>query len=338
MKKLVSAVVSCAIVGSILAVPVAGAQETRLDSLVITQNADGRPQVIGSCTGSRTGGDPNARLIQCKDAAINELAGLILKSDKIITEQEQRLQQQSERFSEIARLFETEQVYNRFLEGLIDDGIDLIDQLISQNQEQQQEIHVLKENLHKLQNDLNTSNKRIEDVETENQRIRDQLLEGLDIIDKQHELLEEQNTKIKRLIDQIQDLEHDNEALNADNETLRGNVQKALDALKKSLEENKELAEKNQALKNQLANAQSKIEELEKKYAEAQRDILGLKNDNKRLEDLNKKNLDKLGETEGKLNTASILATVFGVISAIAAIIGIGGFLKPIIDRFFHHR
>nr|WP_290123319.1 hypothetical protein [Corynebacterium ulcerans] len=35
---------------------------------------------------------------------------------------------------------------------------------------------------------------------------------------------------------------------------------------------------------------------------------------------------------------ASILATVFGVISAIAAIIGIGGFLKPIIDRFFHHR
>nr|WP_252860277.1 hypothetical protein [Corynebacterium ulcerans] len=61
--------------------------------------------------------------------------------------------------------------------------------------------------------------------------------------------------------------------------------------MKKSLEESKELAEKNQALKNQLANAQSKIEELEKKYAEAQRDILGLKNDNKRLEDWNKKNL-----------------------------------------------
>ncbi|WCV10708.1 coiled-coil domain-containing protein [Corynebacterium silvaticum] len=235
-------------------------------------------------------------------------------------------------------MFETEQVYNKFLEGLIDDGIDLIDQLISQNQGQQQKIHVLKENLDKLQNDLNASNKRIEDAEAENRKIREQLLEGLDIIDKQHELLEEQNATIKRLIDQVQDLEKDSETLNADNETLRGNVQKALDALKKSLEENKELAEKNHALKEQLDNAQSKIEELEKKYAEAQSDILGLKNDNKRLEDLNKKNLDKLGETEGKLNTASILATVFGVISAIAAIIGIGGFLKPIIDRFFHHR
>lgn len=83
MKKLVSAVVSCAIAGSILTAPVAGAQETRLDSLVITHNRDGSPHVIGSCTGNGTG-DPNVRLTQCKDASIKELAGLIFKSDKII--------------------------------------------------------------------------------------------------------------------------------------------------------------------------------------------------------------------------------------------------------------
>ncbi|GJJ42163.1 hypothetical protein CULCOIPH005_03520 [Corynebacterium ulcerans] len=330
MKKLVSTVVSCAIAGSILTAPVAGAQGAQIDELLIMRHSNGSPSVTVSCSADSKK-SAEERIRQCKDASINLLADALLNADKLAREQEEKLRKQSERFSEIARLFETEQVYNRFLESLIGEGIDLINQLISKNHHQQQKIHALADK-------LNTSNKRLEDAQAENQELQEYLQEGLDILDEQNEIIEEQDRTIEGLLDRIEDLQDDNEALGEENDALREDYKKALDALKKSLEESKELAEKNQALKNQLANAQSKIEELEKKYAEAQRDILGLKNDNKRLEDLNKKNLDKLGETEGKLNTASILATDFGVISAIAAIIGIGGFLKPIIDRFFHHR
>lgn len=337
MKKLVSTVVSCAIAGSILTAPVAGAQETRIDDIVITRNADGSPSVLTSCSGNKNSA-PNMRISQCETALINELAGILLNGDNVSREQEKRLEEQARRFSELARILENTQAENAFLIRLIIQKLDVIKGLAHENHQQRQKIHALTGKLNVLKNELNTSNKRLEDAQAENQELQEYLQESLDIIDRQNEIIDEQARTIEGLLDRIEDLQDDNEALGEENDALREDYKKALDALKKSLEESKELAEKNQALKNQLANAQSKIEELEKKYAEAQRDILGLKNDNKRLEDLNKKNLDKLGETEGKLNTASILATVFGVISAIAAIIGIGGFLKPIIDRFFHHR
>lgn len=330
MKKLVSTVVSCAIAGSILTAPVAGAQETRIDDIVITRNADGSPSVLTSCSGNKNSA-PNMRISQCETALINELAGILLNGDNVSREQEKRLEEQARRFSELARILENTQAENAFLIRLIIQKLDVIKGLAHENHQQRQKIHALTGKLNVLKNELNTSNKRLEDAQAENRELQGYLQESLDIIDKQNEIIDEQDSTIQGLLEQIKDLQDYNEILDEDFES-------ALDALEESLKENKELAEKNQALKNQLANAQSKIEELEKKYAEAQRDILGLKNDNKRLEDLNKKNLDKLGETEGKLNTASILATVFGVISAIAAIIGIGGFLKPIIDRFFHHR
>lgn len=330
MKKLVSTVVSCAIAGSILTAPVAGAQETRIDDIVITRNADGSPNVLTSCSGNKDSA-PNMRISQCETALINELAGILLNGDNVSREQEKRLEEQARRFSELARILENTQAENAFLIRLIIQKLDVIKGLVHENHQQRQKIHALTGKLNVLKNELNTSNKRLEDAQAENQELQEYLQESLDIINKQNEIIEEQDSTIQGLLEQIKDLQDYNETLDEDFES-------ALDALEESLKENKELAEKNHALKNQLANAQSKIEELEKKYAEAQRDILGLKNDNKRLEDLNKKNLDKLGETEGKLNTASILATVFGVISAIAAIIGIGGFLKPIIDRFFHHR
>lgn len=337
MKKLVSAVVSCAIAGSILTAPVAGAQEARIDRIVIMRNSDGTPRVITTCEGG-TGSESGMRISQCETALINELAGILLDGDNVSREQEERLEEHVRRFSELARILEDTQAENAFLTRLIIQKLNAIKVLVQENHQQRQKIHELMDKLKTLQSELKTSNKRLEDAQAENRALQEHLREGLDIIDKQNELIEEQNSTIKGLLEQIKDLQNDNEALDEENDALHKDFESALDALEESLKENKELAEKNHALKEQLGNAQSKIEELEKKYAEAQRDILGLKNDNKRLEDLNKKNLDKLGETEGKLNTASILATVFGVISAIAAIIGIGGFLKPIIDRFFHHR
>lgn len=337
MKKLVSTVVSCAIAGSILTAPVAGAQGARIDELLIMRNSNGSPSVTVSCSAD-SDKKPEERIRQCKDASINLLADALLNADKLAREQEEKLEEQAERFFELAGILENEQAYNKFLIQVIYQKIAEINRLKQDNQRQKLKIAELKKKVSELDAEVENVHKLLGKLNADNEKLNEFLLESLKIAEEQDRIIKEQQKNLQDLNNQIEDLQDDNEALGEENDALREDYKKALDALKKSLEESKELAEKNHALKNQLANAQSKIEELEKKYAEAQRDILGLKNDNKRLEDLNKKNLDKLGETEGKLNTASILATVFGVISAIAAIIGIGGFLKPIIDRFFHHR
>ncbi|AEG82923.1 coiled-coil domain-containing protein [Corynebacterium ulcerans] len=337
MKKLVSTVVSCAIAGSILTAPVAGAQETRIDELLIMRHSNGSPSVTVSCSADSKKSSEE-RIRQCKDASIKLLADALLNADKLAREQEEKLEEQAERFFELAGILENEQAYNKFLIQVIYQKIAEINRLKQDNQRQKLKIAELKKKVSELDAEVENVHKLLGKLNADNEKLNEFLLESLKITEEQDRIIKEQQKNLQDLNNQIEDLQDDNDALGEENDALREDYKKALDALKKSLEESKELAEKNHALKNQLANAQSKIEELEKKYAEAQRDILGLKNDNKRLEDLNKKNLDKLGETEGKLNTASILATVFGVISAIAAIIGIGGFLKPIIDRFFHHR
>lgn len=337
MKKLVLTVVSCAIAGSILTAPVAGAQGAQIDELLIMRHSNGSPSVTVSCSADSKK-SAEERIRQCKDASINLLADALLNADKLAREQEEKLEEQAERFFELAGILENEQAYNKFLIQVIYQKIAEINRLKQDNQRQKLKIAELKKKVSELDAEVENVHKLLGKLNADNEKLNEFLLESLKIAEEQDRIIKEQQKNLQDLNNQIEDLQDDNEALGEENDALREDYKKALDALKESLKENKELAEKNQALKNQLANAQSKIEELEKKYAEAQRDILGLKNDNKRLEDLNKKNLDKLGETEGKLNTASILATVFGVISAIAAIIGIGGFLKPIIDRFFHHR
>lgn len=50
MKKLVSTVVSCAIAGSILTAPVAGAQGAQIDELLIMRHSNGSPSITVSCS------------------------------------------------------------------------------------------------------------------------------------------------------------------------------------------------------------------------------------------------------------------------------------------------
>lgn len=111
---------------------------------------------------------------------------------------------------------------------------------------------------------------------------------------------------------------------------------------KKNIEE---LKEKKLLTEEELSTAKAKIKELTNKVQKLEKEVKELKERNAELQRENHDLLSKIDSLNTKnaslhkdLNASFGLNVFFGVISAIAAIIGIGHFLKPVFEKFFHRR
>lgn len=187
------------------------------------------------------------------------------------------------------------------------------------------------------------------------------------------EHLEETIDQVGDLTNDVKDLENKLQASENEVDHLHKNLTNSrneLDATKrenrklnaeveKAEKEIEELEEKNLLTEDELDKVKTELSQVKAKLAEAEAKVKALSTRVTELEaevkdlkarnaELQKKNDDLTAEIDSLndendslnngLNTSIGLNIFFGVISAIAAIIGIGHFLKPVFEKFFHRR
>ncbi|APG82577.1 hypothetical protein [Corynebacterium pseudotuberculosis] len=173
------------------------------------------------------------------------------------------------------------------------------------------------------------------------------------------EHLEETIDQVDHLTDDVKNLEKKVEASEYEIDHLHKNLKNSRNELDATKHKNRELTAKIvQAKKNieelkekkllteeELSTAKAKIKELTNKVQKLEKEVKELKERNAELQRENHDLLSKIDSLNTKnaslhkdLNASFGLNVFFGVISAIAAIIGIGHFLKPVFEKFFHRR
>ncbi|ALF57262.1 hypothetical protein CpMEX2_03670 [Corynebacterium pseudotuberculosis] len=180
------------------------------------------------------------------------------------------------------------------------------------------------------------------------------------------EHLEETIDQVDHLADKVDRLEEKIQADEREIDHLHKNLsisRNELDATKRenrelntkidqSQKKIEELKEKNLLTEDELDKvtaklnaAEAKIKELTHKVQKLEKEVKELKERNAELQKESHDLLSKIDSLNTKnaslhkdLNASFGLNVFFGVISAIAAIIGIGHFLKPVFEKFFHRR
>lgn len=300
MKKLLSSALTCAIAGSLLVAPAAHAEDQASD-----------PEVLLRISESTKGNfDPETNKWSC-----------ITTGDYV------PLTGTGSRVTLTASGPCTRSEYETLLETVLDHLNETIDQvggltdevntLEGKLQASEYEVGHLHKNLTNSRNELDATKREnrklsnaLEASEQEVDHLHKNLKNSRDELDATKQKNRELNAEIEKAEKEIDELEAKNALTEADLNKLKAELEKT---------------------KAKLAEAEAKVKDLKARNAELQK-----KNDDltAEIDSLNDEN-DSLNNG---LNTSIGLNIFFGVISAIAAIIGIGHFLKPVFEKFFHRR
>lgn len=314
MKKLLSSALTCAIAGSLLVAPAAHAEDQTGDSEVLLRISES----------TKGNFDPETNKWSC-----------ITTGDYV------PLTGTGSRVTLTASGPCTRSEYETLLETVLDHLSETIDQvgeltdevntLEGKLQASEYEVGHLHKNLTNSRNELDATKREnrklsnaLEASEQEVDHLHKNLKNSRDELDATKQKNRELNAKIEKAEKEIDELEAKNALTEADLNKLKAELEKT---------------------KAKLAEAEAKVKALSTRVTELEAEVKDLKARNAELQ---KKNDDLTAEIDSLndendslnngLNTSLGLNIFFGVISAIAAIIGIGHFLKPVFEKFFHRR
>ncbi|ARU46844.1 hypothetical protein [Corynebacterium silvaticum] len=314
MKKLLSSALTCAIAGSLLVAPAAHADDQKDSTQVLLRIAE-------STKGSF---NPETNKWSC-----------VSEGEYIpLTEPNSRV-----------TLTGSGPCTREEYETLLDTALDHLQETIDQIGDFAQQINNLEKKLQgseqevdHLHKNLTNSRNELDATKWENRK----LLNALEGSEQEVEHLHK-NLKISR---------DDLNATKQKNRELTAEVKKAEEAIEE-LEAKNVLTEANlkkvkaefEQAKTKLAETEAKAKALSDRVNQLEEEVKNLKARNAELQqkndDLTSK-IDSLNDENDSLNndlsTSLGLNIFFGVLSAIAAIIGIGSFLKPVFEKFFHRR
>lgn len=303
MKKLLSSALTCAIAGSLLVAPAAHAED-EIEILVRTsESVRGTYDPTTNRWTCTTSGDYTS----LKDNSYTRLTSMGPCTHPEYTT-----------------------LLNTVFEHL-EETIDQVGDLTNDVKDLENKLQASENEVDHLHKNLTNSRNELDATKRENRKLSNALEGSEQEVENLHK-----NLKIAR-----QDLDatkQKNRKLNAE-----------IDQAKKNLEELKEqqllTEEELSQAKAKLAEAEAKVKALSDRVTQLEAEVKDLKARNAELQ---KKNDDLTAEIDSLndendslnngLNTSIGLNIFFGVISAIAAIIGIGHFLKPVFEKFFHRR
>lgn len=310
MKKLLSSALTCAIAGSLLVAPAAHAEDQTEILHLTDYGVQGKykPETdTWDCTS-------HARYKGPRSGEITELTG-----------------------EGPCNRFEYNVLLNTVFEHL-EETIDQVGALAEDVKNLEDKLQASENEVDHFHKNLTNSRNELDATKRENRKLSNALAGSEQEVDHLHK-----NLKISR-----QDLD----AARQQNRELTAEIKKIEEDLtdlnEKQLLTEQKLNEANAKLaqaQEKIKESENKINSLNKRVTELEAEVKDLKARNAELQ---KKNDDLTAEIDSLndendslnngLNTSIGLNIFFGVISAIAAIIGIGHFLKPVFEKFFHRR